>query len=153
MTAYFFDSSALAKRYLAEQGSEWVRSRFTVPPTNTIFIAEVTLVELASSVARRVREGDLPPMYWRVFRPLLMNHLDDYEIVPFNQSAVEMAMGFCFELGLRAYDAIQLQTAVLVQGRLRTHGLPPLTFVCSDKDLLAAASLELQFDTIDPNNL
>jgi predicted nucleic acid-binding protein len=154
VTAYFFDSSALAKRYLAEKGSDWVRACFTDPPTNTVFIAEVTLVELAAAVARRVREGSLPRTYWREFRPLCMSHLSAYEIVPFNRSAVEMAMALCFKEGLRAYDAIQLYTAILVGGRLTAHGLAPLTFVSADKDLLLAATTPgYPFKTVDPNNL
>jgi hypothetical protein len=154
VTTYFFDSSALAKRYLDEQGSLWVRTCFADPPTNTVFIAEITLVELSAAVARRVREGSLARTYWREFRPLCMGHLQHYEIVPFDQTAVEAAMELCFTRGLRAYDAIQLCTAILVQERLRSGNLPLLTFVSADKDLLqAAASPEYEFKTVDPNIL
>ena len=145
MTAYFFDSSALVKRYLDEKGSAWVRQIFQGSPQHTVYICELTLVEIASAVARRVRAKSLPQDYWRAFRPLLMSHLTQYEIVPFSRSYVENTMGLCFKPGLRAYDAIQLATAILIRNNLPLRGAQPLTFVSSDADLIAAAAMP-EFD-------
>ena len=59
LSALFIDTSALAKRYLGEVGSSWVRA-VTAPATgNVVIISELTTVELASLLARRVREGTL----------------------------------------------------------------------------------------------
>jgi len=140
MTAYFFDSSALAKRYLDEKGSAWVRQVFETPLAHTVYICELTLVELASAVARHVRAGALPKDYWRVFRPLLMSQLSQYEIVPFSRPFVENTMALCFSSGLRAYDAIQLATAILIRNNLPLRRGQPLSFVSADSRLLAVAA-------------
>lgn len=58
MAAFFFDSSALAKRYIAETGTAWVQGIMT---GNRIFAARITLVEIVSAVTRRGRNGDLTP--------------------------------------------------------------------------------------------
>ena len=156
MTAYFFDSSALVKRYVSETGSIWVDGVFTEPSSNTVFIAEVTLVEIGAAFARRVRDRAVEgqSMDWIKFRSLLISHLSEYEITPLDREIVNGAMEAAFRHSLRAYDAVQLWSALLIQERLRLQGLLPLTFVSSDKDLLqAAATPEYQFQIVDPNTL
>lgn len=56
MSAYFFDSSGLAKRYLIEPGSTWVIRIFKPSAKNTIFVARIAGVEVVSAIARR-RKG------------------------------------------------------------------------------------------------
>ena len=43
---------------------------------------------------------------------------------------------------LRAYDAVQLASALLTRDTLQTIGLPPLTFLAADDRLLAVAQAE-----------
>lgn len=43
---------------------------------------------------------------------------------------------------LRAYDAMQLATALEVNALMQTHGLSTLTFVAADNDLINAATAE-----------
>jgi len=90
------------------------------PRVNTVFIAEVTLVEVGAAIARRMRGGSLPSTYWQQFHPLFLEaHMGGYEIVPFERSGVLSAISLSLKYGLRAYDAIQLWTAILVQARLK----------------------------------
>jgi uncharacterized protein len=53
--AYFLDSSALAKRYIAETGSGWVQALADSAAANAVYVARITLVELVSAIARRSR--------------------------------------------------------------------------------------------------
>ena len=56
---YYADTSALVKRHIAETGRTWVRS-ITQPETgNTIFTAQISLVELYSALNRRLREKSI----------------------------------------------------------------------------------------------
>jgi uncharacterized protein len=59
MAAHFFDSSALAKRYVTETGTIWVQSLADPATGNSLFVACITLVELVSAITRRQRNGDL----------------------------------------------------------------------------------------------
>jgi uncharacterized protein len=51
MSALFFDSSALVKRYLTEIGSTWVAAQINPGSNNVIVIAEITRVEVAAALA------------------------------------------------------------------------------------------------------
>lgn len=57
MADYFFDSSGLTKRYAREVGSAWVENITDLASGNTIFIAEITQVEVTAAIARKMRSG------------------------------------------------------------------------------------------------
>jgi uncharacterized protein len=61
MAAYFLDSSALVKRYVAESGSVWINGLMRPRSRDLICIAWLTGVEVVSAVARRGRGGSLTP--------------------------------------------------------------------------------------------
>ena len=58
MSVYFFDSSALVKRYVQENGSEWVRQA-TALQKHVILVSRITYVEVLSAFARLQREGKI----------------------------------------------------------------------------------------------
>lgn len=53
MTAYFFDSSAIVKRYVPEVGSDWIRAIADPAADNLLIISRLTWVEVLSALARR----------------------------------------------------------------------------------------------------
>lgn len=59
MPAYFFDTSALVKRYVHEIGSTWVEAVTDPANGNAIYILCVTEVEVTSAITRRQRGGTL----------------------------------------------------------------------------------------------
>jgi predicted nucleic acid-binding protein len=59
LSAYFVDTSALVKRYIAEIGSQWMVSWTESVTNNVIVVSEIAYVEIRSAIARRVREGSL----------------------------------------------------------------------------------------------
>ncbi len=61
MSAYYFDSSALVKRYIQETGTAWVRSLSRRGTSDPIYLARITAVEVCSAVVRRARAGRLSP--------------------------------------------------------------------------------------------
>ena len=59
MSAFFCDSSAIVKRYIAETGSTWI-STITDPAVgNRLYVARITLVEVISAITRREKGGHL----------------------------------------------------------------------------------------------
>ena len=52
---------------------------------------------------------------------------------------------------LRAYDAIHLATALLINCEIIRNNKPPLTFICADKRLLEIAQAE-NLRTENPND-
>lgn len=53
---------------------------------------------------------------------------------------------------LRAYDAVQLASALVSNQQLATADLDPLVFVCGDSRLLEIAR-QAGLETIDPNQM
>jgi predicted nucleic acid-binding protein len=148
---YFLDTSALAKRYVAEAGSAWVMALTDPASGNASWLAAVTRVELIAALSLRVRVGTLTPaeaqQAEQLFRHELVTH---YQLVPILDGILDEAMRLVVLHPLRAYDAVQLAAALYVQGQYGPSGLG-LTFVAADRRLLrAAAAVGLLIE--DPNN-
>lgn len=56
---YFFDTSALVKRYITEIGSDWVRTLTDPQSGNRIILARITWIEMLSAYSRLKRESTL----------------------------------------------------------------------------------------------
>jgi uncharacterized protein len=50
--AYFFDSSAIVKRYLSENGSDWVAAIADRTSSVRIYMAAITGVEVVAAITR-----------------------------------------------------------------------------------------------------
>lgn len=150
MSVYFFDTSALAKRYLNERGSHWVRGLFQTYPTPIFAISAITPTELVSVVARNWRFGQINQHRVHLAMLLLENHRDrDYTFVDYSKEVEDIAHDLLLRYPLRAADAMQLASTVFMHRNLA--GRQTFTFVCADVRLHAAAIQEgLTVD--DPNN-
>ncbi len=146
-----FDSSALIKRYVAEQGTAWVRSISSSGAGNSVVVAQITQVEIFSGVSRRKREGVILPRTVQAIRLLLDRHMKrEYLIVEVTAPLIQRAEDLLDKYPLRAYDSIQLASALIANSRLTAAGLTPLVFLSADTRLLTAATSEgLTVD--DPN--
>jgi predicted nucleic acid-binding protein len=81
-TTYFLDSSALAKRYVAETGTAWT-IKLVDPQTNfLIIVAHIGLVEVAAALASKHRSGVMPTdQYERALDDLVQDAGDQYTLV------------------------------------------------------------------------
>jgi len=146
LSAIFVDTSALAKRYVDEAGSAWVKT--VTPPAsgNVVIISNVTTVELSSLLARRVREGTLTRSSAARLRNIFLWHVErEYLVVALDNDVQGRARTLVDRHPLRALDAIQLAGAQRVEAMFGG----PIIFISSDRNLLAAANAE-GFTTDDP---
>ncbi|MBZ0321173.1 MAG: type II toxin-antitoxin system VapC family toxin [Anaerolineae bacterium] len=152
MTVYFCDTSALAKRYSIEQGSVWIQGITAPSARNRIFIAQITPVEIVSALARKEREKTLTSRSRQAAMLLLERHgKREYVVVRFTDSVAQEAKRLLITYPLRAFDAIQLASAITANRGLLGTPVAPLIYLASDKQLQRAAIAEgLQVD--DPNN-
>lgn len=58
MKVYFLDTSALVKRYHRERGSEVIDALFAEQDCR-IVISDLSIIELGSALAKKVREGEI----------------------------------------------------------------------------------------------
>lgn len=151
MTNYFFDSSALVKRYMPELGTAWVRKLTTRESGNAIILAPVTTVEIMSAIARHYHDGLIELSILQAFRNLVMRHmLTQYTVLNLSSEIMKNALDSHERHRLRAYDSVQLASAYILHRRASAVG-ETIVFVAADTRLLAAAVSEgLSVD--NPNN-
>lgn len=143
MAVYFFDSSALVKRYVQEAGSQWVGSVVDPAAGNDLHICSLTGVEVVAAVVRRQRGGTISAVdaatVCNDFRHDFANH---YRVVQITANLIAAAMSLAERHALRGYDAVQLAAALEVDSRCRALGIGSLTVVSADAELNAAAAAE-----------
>lgn len=152
MAYFFFDTSGLAKRYINEIGTVWVKNVCLYSTGNIVFIAEITTVEITSAITRRARGGTLTIADAAAaiarFEADLQNEYISLEVT---SELLFEACRLVKTYGLRAYDAVQLAAAVSFNREQIALGLPSVTFVSADYELLAAALSEALLIE-NPNN-
>ena len=151
MSHYFLDSSALIKRYIEEPGTFWIRRITASALKHDIVIAPITRVEVVSGIMRLMREGALEKSAAQLIRLLVDDHADfDYLEIALTRGIIELAEDLLERYSLRAYDAIQLASALAGDAHITGESPLRLEFVSADARLLAAAASE-GLTTIDPS--
>jgi predicted nucleic acid-binding protein len=131
---FFLDASALAKRYVLEPGSERIRALFR--RRAQIAISRLSEVEVVSALVRRSRSGDVEADIVDGLIESLLEDIASCDVVEIRKPVITHARELVVEHGLRAYDGVQLASA------LRAKGGTALAFLCADGNLAAAAQAE-----------
>lgn len=148
MALYFFDSSALVKRYVEEVGTNWVQSITDPTASNTIFIAQITGVEIVAAVNRRASTNQTSKTDANnAITNFRYDFANQYNPLEITEQVVIHAMSLAEDHLLRAYDAVQLAAAMKIYSRsvavgMTSLGVAGLTIVSADKDLNQAAAAE-----------
>ena len=117
---------------------------------NTITTARVSMAEVYSALNRRIREATLDTVdYARLVTDFNALCVTQYTLVELTAPIVERARLLLEHHPLRAYDAVHLAAALLVNDAL-VPGLPALTLLSADNRLLNAAQIE-RLATDNPN--
>jgi predicted nucleic acid-binding protein len=146
---YFFDTSALVKRYHPEQGTEQVAAIFARPGC-VVRISALGVVEIYSALALKARTLHLTWNDVRALTGFVQMDISSGIVNPHGVTqshfaeAEELVLRFGYEHRLRSLDAIQLAVA----SDLRTRGLVDC-IVTADVRLQGVAK-QLGFDVINP---
>ena len=145
MSLYFFDSSALVKRYCPETGTDEVNRLFTDPDA-THYISRLAVVEVQRVFARRVRSGEIAEPELDSLCDLLYNDIGQrlLKVQRFRDfhyhNAVRLVRKYATPQQtplLRTLDALHLISAL----DLHRHAAIDF-FISADKDLCEAAEAE-----------
>lgn len=145
--AYYFDSSALVKLYIFERGSHWVRRLIESPQEfpPSVISSKLSVVETASAFFKRQRQGVISnSLKQRLVSRFLYDTQHRYLLTAPNDDVLTMAIDLLQRHPLRAYDAVQLATALVINQQIRItwrHDTD-LTFVSADNLLCQAAQAE-----------
>jgi predicted nucleic acid-binding protein len=133
---FFADTSAFAKRYLVEVGTQWVLSWILPSHNNVIIISELGLVEMTSLLARNRRSGNLNQTKMGLLRINFLYHArDEYLVIAVDNYILQQARLLVDKYPLRTLDAIQLACAIRANHITNTS----MTFVTADNNLYNAA--------------
>ena len=142
MALLFLDTSALAKYYRREPGSDFVERLFADAGAQRV-ISRLAMVEMESALATKVRTGEIDSETALIARRRLESDLGRRNVLmaAIGDDHFEVARRLLVRYGadrsLRTLDALQLSAAV----GLRRAGYPPI-FVASDQRLCEVAELE-----------
>jgi predicted nucleic acid-binding protein len=149
---YFLDTSALVKRYVTEIGSVWVQTLTDPLLGNALLIVRITWVEVLSALARRQREGSLTSTEVTDTIQLFRGELNSrYRVMEVDSIVLERAGELILQYPLRAYDAVQLASALRLQSLFSQMTNIQLVFVSADDRLLHIAQSE-RLVTENPNS-
>lgn len=143
----FFDTSAIAKRYVNETGSEWVRAQCEQIVENTIILSYATLVEAVAAFCRKARQQGLSQRISGADRnrhiTLFRQDVEEqYYVIRLTKPICLRVGNLCRSYKLRAYDAVQLATALIMNERFIIDRKTALVFISADVNLLTVAEAE-----------
>lgn len=152
MAAFFCDSSAIVKRYIAETGSAWLLANTNPASGNFVYVARITFVEVISAITRREKGNHISTNDADNARLTFeQDYLNEFFKVEISENLINEAASLAKKYALRGYDAIQLAAALETEKARLSLGLSPLTLFSADTELNAAAISEgLTVD--NPNN-
>lgn len=135
MKFYFFDTSALVKRYHSEKGTENI-DRIFAENDKAIVISSISITEIVSALNRKKEEKiiskeDLDAALSKFFH----DAIKDFLVLELDEEHIKDSITLVLKRNLRTLDSLQLAVA------LGLKELKPV-FVCADKKLVSVAEKE-----------
>ena len=109
----FFDTSALVKRYVEEEGSEQVRT--LCAEADALGVSVLVVPELISTLCRLVREGRLSSEDYQSIKSAVKADLSDADLCDLSQDVFRQALRSLEHHPLRALDALHVGSALIYQ--------------------------------------
>jgi predicted nucleic acid-binding protein len=149
LALYYLDTSALAKLYVREIGTERLIALANRPAENRLAILALAQLELRSAIRRRGKNGEISAALAAQLLELFTRHVEGRFLTqPVTDFVLDIAATLVDRYALRAYDAAQLAGYAALRA---SAGADVPVFVCSDQELLSAAVQE-GAPTLDPTS-
>ena len=139
----YFDSSALVKRYLREEGSDAVKSLIT--GSKVIATSKLAYPEILSAFMRKYRNGEIPGKTHGIVLEKFESDWNKLFVVEFHDELLPIIRRLMGKYPLRGADAVHLASALWLEQATKESA----TFVASDGDLVSAARAE-SLKALDP---
>lgn len=135
----FFDSSAWAKRYIAEKGSDEIESICLKAENVTLSI--LCIPEIISAFTRLKREGKVTLNQYKQLQKSLYKDIEDVRLINISLEIISYAVNLIKKYPLRTLDALNIACAKFGKVDL---------FITSDyRQSEAAKGIDLQVELID----
>jgi uncharacterized protein len=134
----FFDSSALAKRYIEEAGSDRVQDILSAASSLTISV--LCISEIISALCRRRRERKLSQQQYSAAKEALFADIEDANVVNLSDRVITRAVDMLEKWPLRSSDSLHIASAAEWSAQL---------FVSADeRQCIAAREYGLQVEEL-----
>ena len=124
----FLDSSALAKRYVQESGSDRIEE--ILSSASSLGVSVISLSEVVSALCRRRREAKLTQHQYLRAKQALFEDIEDASVVNVTDQVVARAVELLERWRLRSSDSLHVASAAEWSAQL---------FVSADERQCAAA--------------
>jgi len=142
----YFDTSALAKNYVVEDGSPHVAKLILENPE--IATSKLTYAEILSAVVRRTKSGDLSRQKMKEVIDKFENDWKSLLIIDLHDDLLPIIKRVIEKHQLKAADSIHLASAIWLKISLKED----IAFASSDLNLLKAAEAE-RLSPVNPRNI
>ncbi len=134
----FLDSSALAKRYIQEPGSD--RLEEILSSASSLGVCVICVSEVVSALCRLRREGKLSRQEYLKAKQALLEDIEDSSVVNVTDRVLARAVGLLERWPLRSSDSLHVAAAAEWSAEL---------FVSADeKQCVAASGYRLQVERL-----
>jgi uncharacterized protein len=106
----FFDSSAYAKRFVEEKGSDVVEE--VCRNTTSLALSIICVPEIISALNRRLREKKINPKGYHHVKTRLLEEIEDTTIINITPNVILRSMELLENNILKALDALHLACAL-----------------------------------------
>ena len=141
MSKYFFDTSAIVKRYHREDGNDLIDRLFTESDAEFI-ISDISIIEFYSALSLKVRVGEIDEESFVSLRKLFSQDIKKkiYEVAEFTNAekleSTKLLLKYAKKHSLKTLDAMQLSVMKAIsQTELKA-------VVCADEKFCKVITLE-----------
>jgi len=124
----FFDSSAFAKRFIEESGSNEIEK--ICFDSESIAVSSICFPEIISALNRRLRESSISKKDYLLIKERLIEEFEHIEIINVVPEVIAKSITLLEKNSLRTLDAIHVASALMWK---------PDLFVSADKRQVVAA--------------
>jgi predicted nucleic acid-binding protein len=124
----FFDSSAFAKRFIEESGSDEIEK--ICIDSESIAVNSICFPEIISALNRRLRESSITKKDYLLIKERLIEEFEHIEIINVVPEVIAKSIILLEKNSLRTLDAIHVASALILKSDL---------FVSADKRQVVAA--------------
>ena len=144
MAVFFFDTSALVKRYYSEKGTGAV-DEIIETDQNRVVISSLSIIETVSAFRRKHNRGELSEEAMDgLLSSFFQEALEEFLILPLEESILQFSFELILEDDLRTLDSLQLSAAISIEPEIEDF-----RFVCADSDLVSIAQ-KRGLSTVNP---
>jgi predicted nucleic acid-binding protein len=105
----FFDSSALAKRYIEEKGTDQVQA--ILSSASALAVSVICVPEIVSALCRRRRERKLSTEEYRTAKASVLTDIDDAAVIGITEEVIAQGVALLEQFPLPSADALHIACA------------------------------------------